>query len=55
MFADFAGRPSRPPSSLKEERMEALTLAASVVLVLVLGIFAVISILALVGPDSRRW
>ena len=39
----------------KEERMEPLTVAASVVLVLVLVIFAVISISGLMGQDSRRW
>ena len=35
--------------------MVPLTIAASVVLVLVLAIFAVISILGLMGQDSRRW
>ena len=55
MFAEFAGQPLRPANSPKEGRMDALTLAASVVLVLVLAIFVVISILALMGPDSRRW
>ena len=39
----------------KEEHMEPLTVAASVVLVLVLVIFVVISIFGLMGQDSRRW
>ena len=35
--------------------MDALTVAASVVLVFVLALFAIISALGLLGPDSRRW
>ena len=35
--------------------MDALTIAASVVLVLVFSLFALISVFGLVGPDSRRW
>ena len=35
--------------------MDPLTVAASVVVLFVLAIFAVISILGLMGPDSRRW
>jgi hypothetical protein len=35
--------------------MGALAVAASVVLLFVLVIFAGISILGLIGPDSRRW
>ena len=35
--------------------MDPVTVAASVVLLFVLGIFAVISALGLMGPDSRRW
>jgi hypothetical protein len=42
-------------SRYKEELMDALAVGASVVLVFVLAIFAVISILGLMGPDSRRW
>ncbi len=63
--AASSGRPSRrlrirrpafeAASSLKEEPMNALSVAASVVLVFVLAIFAIISILGLMGPDSRRW
>jgi hypothetical protein len=52
MFADFASRPSRQPASPpKEERMDPITVAASVVLLFVLGIFAVISVLALMKND----
>ena len=35
--------------------MEPITIAASVVLVLVLAIFAAISIFGLMGQDSRPW
>ena len=35
--------------------MNALTIAASVALVLVFALFALIRVLGLVGPVSRRW
>jgi len=35
--------------------MDPLSIAASVVLLFVLAIFGVISVLGLMGPDSRRW
>jgi len=35
--------------------MDPITVAASVVLLFVLAIFTVISVLSLIGPDSRRW
>jgi hypothetical protein len=35
--------------------MDPVTIAASVVMLFVLAIFGVISILGLIGPDSRRW
>ena len=55
-FADFAGQPYRQPACPpKEERMDPVTVAASVVLLFVLAIFTIISVLGLMGPDSRRW
>ena len=56
MTASGFHRPANEAASpIKEAHMEPLTIAASVVLVLVLAIFAVISIYSLMGQDSRRW
>jgi hypothetical protein len=35
--------------------MDALTIAASVALVLVFSLFALISVFGLMGSDSQRW